>query len=53
MRKHVEYLIWSGELRADNVTLKWSEALESAFDLYYNEYITAWALTETPFNKVR
>lgn len=36
---------------ASVVTIKWSEALESAFDYYYSEYTTAWALNETPLNK--
>ena len=36
--------------KSNEVTLKWSEVLESAFDYYYAEYIPAWALNETSFN---
>ena len=36
--------------KLNEVTLKWSEVLESAFDYYYAEYIPAWALNETSFN---
>jgi hypothetical protein len=52
MAKQVEYLIiWNDPSKPHTVSFKWSEVLENAFDYYYSEYIPAWTLNETPFNK--